>query len=58
LGFPGAVALGPDGSLYVADNYNQRVRRVAPDGVITTVAGTGTEGDGDRGAPAAPITGP
>lgn len=40
--FPGAVALGPDGSLYIADAFEltrQRVRRVDPSGVITTFAG-------------------
>src|SRR5215213_873091 len=39
---PKTVAVGPDGSLYIADENNNRVRRVGPDGVITTVAGTGT----------------
>ncbi|HVS35029.1 MAG TPA: hypothetical protein VMS17_05565 [Gemmataceae bacterium] len=38
---PSGLALGPDGSLYVADARNGRIRRVAPDGVITTVAGGG-----------------
>ena len=47
---PYGVALGPDGSLYIADRDNSRVRRVGPDGIITTVAGGGvcggTHGDG------------
>jgi RHS repeat-associated protein len=50
LNGPLDVALGPDGSLYIADSKNIRVRRVGPDGVITTVAGNGLFGtDGDGG---------
>ena len=40
LNTPYGLALGPDGSLYIADTINYRVRRVGPDGIITTVAGT------------------
>jgi RHS repeat-associated protein len=46
---PFGVALGPDGSLYIADLSSTRIRRVAPDGIITTVAGGGTSGLGDGG---------
>lgn len=39
------VAIGPDGSLYIADTDNHVIRRVAPlTGVITTVAGNGSPG--------------
>jgi sugar lactone lactonase YvrE len=38
---PKDVAFGPDGSLYIADYGNRRIRRVAPDGIITTFAGGG-----------------
>jgi sugar lactone lactonase YvrE len=38
-------------NLFIADAANHRVRKVAPDGTITTVAGTGTAGfSGDEGA--------
>lgn len=48
LSGPTGLSLGPDGSLYIADNGNLRVRRIAPDGVITTFAGStfGSSGDG------------
>jgi sugar lactone lactonase YvrE len=49
---PYGLALGEDGSLYVADRGNFRVRRIAPDGTITTLAGTGEEGLGGDGGPA------
>ncbi|MFZ1768478.1 MAG: hypothetical protein WAU00_04725, partial [Caldilinea sp.] len=38
------IAVGPDGSLYIVELYRHRVRRVGTDGIITTVAGTGTRG--------------
>jgi RHS repeat-associated protein len=43
LNSPYGLALGPDGSLYIADTFNYRIRRVGPDGIITTVAGTNTQ---------------
>ena len=41
LYFPYAVAVHPDGSIYIADHGSKRIRRVGPEGNITTVAGTG-----------------
>jgi sugar lactone lactonase YvrE len=38
---PGSVALDPRGNLYIADTWNHRIRKVAPDGIITTVVGNG-----------------
>ena len=47
-----AIAVGPDGSLYISDSGNQRIRRVDTDGIITTVAGTGQRGFSGDGGPA------
>lgn len=49
LDSPGDVATAPDGGLLIADTANHRIRRVAPDGIITTVAGTGPGLSGDGG---------
>lgn len=38
---PSGIAAAADGSLYVADSRNHRLRRVTPDGTVTTVAGAG-----------------
>ncbi len=50
--FPTDIAFGPDGSLYIVDLVNERVRRVSPQGVVTTIAGTGTRGTAAEEGPA------
>ncbi|WP_441291597.1 hypothetical protein ACSRUE_15070 [Sorangium sp. KYC3313] len=55
---PFSIAVGLDGSVYIADRGNHSVRRVAPDGIIDTVVGTGARGlggDGGRAEPARPV---
>ncbi|MGC8758690.1 MAG: hypothetical protein ACP5UT_05415 [Bryobacteraceae bacterium] len=50
INFPLGLAIDKSGNVYIADQFNHRIRRIAPDGTITTVAGSGTQGStGDDG---------
>ncbi|MET9550870.1 RICIN domain-containing protein [Streptomyces sp. NPDC006627] len=53
LRLPMGVAVDSTGALYVSEYENHRVRKVTPDGKISTVAGTGTANYGGDGGPAA-----
>ena len=53
LAHPGGVAVDALGRVYIADSANQRIRRVALDGTITTIAGDGSPAYGGDGGPAA-----
>ena len=60
LNLPTALAMDATGNLIFADTGNHRIRKISTTGIITTIAGTGTEGfSGDAGlATAATIDSP
>ena len=49
---PGGVAADNQGNVYIAETGGHRIRKLAPSGVITTVAGTGIAGFSGDGGPA------
>ena len=50
LAGPSGVAVDGTGNIFIADSINARIRKVSPTGIITTVAGNGTQGyAGDGG---------
>lgn len=55
---PSALARDDDGNLYVADTGNHAIRKVSPQGVVTTLAGTGEPGFRDGPAAQAQFNGP
>jgi hypothetical protein len=55
---PQGLAIDGDGNLYVADRFNQRIRKVTSAGVVTTLAGTGAPGATDGPAASASFWNP
>ncbi len=55
LFIPFAVAVDPSGNVFITE-YDQRIRKVTPDGIITTYVGTGEPGFSGDGGPAAQAT--
>lgn len=45
--WPWDVVIDKNDTLYVADKFNHRIRKVSSEGVVTTLAGSGTEGNND-----------
>ncbi|HSB13927.1 MAG TPA: hypothetical protein VLE22_05675 [Bryobacteraceae bacterium] len=52
LNYPNGVAVDAGGNLYIADEGNNRIRKVSATGIITTVAGNGSRGYSGDGGPA------
>jgi uncharacterized protein (TIGR03437 family) len=53
---PISVVVAPDGTVYISDTGNNRIRKIAPNGNISTYAGTGDRGSTGDGGPATSAT--
>ena len=52
LSSPSSIAIGEDGSVYISDRGNRRIRKINPQGIIETIAGNGSGSFNGDGLPA------
>lgn len=55
---PWGLCAAPDGTVYVADTKNNKIRKITPDGTVSTIAGSGNYGTSNGPGPAATFGNP
>jgi streptogramin lyase len=55
---PGGIVVDSKGNIYVADKGNNKIRKITPDGQVTTLAGSGSPGSENGKGPSATFNGP